>query len=94
MGPECVSASPSETLSHWGDCVSQSVFGQSKDLNLALGHLTLSSWILLGESAEQTPMQFCKSSPSLCFYDVMENKELFVLSPTGLFQMKSKRFFS
>lgn len=70
IGPECVSASPSKTVSHWGDCVSESVFGQSKDLNLALWHLTLSSWILLGESAEQTPMLSCFSSASLVLHFV------------------------
>lgn len=30
-------------------------------------------------------LQFCKSSSSLCFYEVMENKRLFVLGPMDYF---------
>ena len=43
IGPECASANTCRTLSQWGDCLSESVFGQSEELNLALRHLTLSS---------------------------------------------------
>lgn len=36
---------------------------------------------------------FCKSSSSLCFYEVMENKGLFVLGPMGYFLWNPGLFF-
>lgn len=41
-----------------------------QELNLALQHLTLNSWILLGRSAEQTPMLSCYNFANLVLHFV------------------------